>query len=366
MFKKIFFWEPSVSPHKTDLLDAMVSIFPDSRIVCVADHDISPDRIKLGWNVSKKLCEYEFIISPDDEYIESCFKSDDSFHFFSGIRHHKNILTALKFLKKYDRKFAIISEPRVKEGVLGVARYLDSIFTEKWIRRKVSFVLAIGRNGPPWFESVGYNGEKIFPFAYFVNGSKGGFLKTTDKKVIGFVGRIVKEKGILDLAAAMKSLMDFRLDIIGDGNLASKVRTSLCRYNINHNFYGVKCIGDVQKCMQSFDILILPSTTTDDGWGVVTNEALFSGSAVIASTCAGSSILLKNNYLGRTINRNSPEEIVLAVRSIESSGGFSDEFRNNRRIFAEKYLSGISGALYIHSIFDYIFNDGVRPDSFFK
>ena len=177
---RIVFWEPSLSPHKIDLINEIKRIRPHYEVLYISANGISEERKKLGWTESG----YEdCLVQPSFSTIEKLFSSNthNTIHIFSGFKGGKTFQHALKMLKKYQAKFYILSEPRANEGVKGFLRYLDSIFFELWYKNNVRGVFAIGANGPIWFKKVGYKNYKLRLFAYFhckPSGSAGCFQKS--------------------------------------------------------------------------------------------------------------------------------------------------------------------------------------------
>jgi glycosyltransferase involved in cell wall biosynthesis len=109
----------------------------------------------------------------------------------------------------------------------------------------------------------------------------------TDNHVnILYVGNLSKRKGvdILMLAYSMAKSQDVRLIIVGDGPMAGMVEE---KAKGDDSIY---CMGNLerQKMIHIYnvsDILVLPSRY--DLWGVVINEAMNCGNAIIASENVG-------------------------------------------------------------------------------
>ncbi|MDP1045310.1 glycosyltransferase, partial [Klebsiella pneumoniae] len=65
--------------------------------------------------------------------------------------------------------------------------------------------------------------------------------------------------------------------------------------------HGVLPMSDVNCFFRQVDVLVLASTTADDGWGVVVSEALMCGVAVVATATVGASVVLERSLFGRCV-----------------------------------------------------------------
>lgn len=113
--------------------------------------------------------------------------------------------------------------------------------------------------------------------------------------VIGFVGRMVPEKGILDLLEAFLLLNEhgaseepLTLCLVGDGPLSSEIRTRIQHSSLKESICLIPEIpsAEVAKLLGAFDIFVFPSRTTS-GWkeqfGRALVEAMSTQIAVIGS-----------------------------------------------------------------------------------
>jgi phosphatidylinositol alpha 1,6-mannosyltransferase len=122
---------------------------------------------------------------------------------------------------------------------------------------------------------------------------------TDDETVIGFVGRIVMEKGLdafcetLDLLAARNTA--HKVLIVGDGPAKDWFKDRLPRAI----FAGFQSGEDLGRAVASMDILLNPSVT--ETFGNVTLEAMACGVPVVASRATGSENLVADGLTGRLI-----------------------------------------------------------------
>lgn len=366
-FSKIIFWEPSYSPHKSDFIAAVAQLLPDVEIIYVADEDLSDSRKSMGWATPKPE-GYRLIIRPEEKTIRDLINNSalQNFHVLAGMRRVPSIVSALKEIRKTNAPFAIMSEPRVREGWKGKLRYLQSWLTESWLRRNTRFVLAIGANGPNWFSSVGYSTTKIFPFAYFINTQKNTATHSDSQSVkIGYLGRLVKEKGVYDIVSACSQLTTpYELIFAGPGQENSNLKDVSNGLGVNTQFIGVIPMSEVSKFTSNLDILILASNTKD-GWGVVVSEALLAGTPVIATTNVGASLILDNHVLGHVVQPNSPKKIRIAIEHLQLKKHRTSHLRIARQKWANLSLSSEAGATNFIEILNWANSDTLkRPSDF--
>ena len=120
----------------------------------------------------------------------------------------------------------------------------------------------------------------------------------SDEFVIGFVGRFVKEKGILALIKSLASLQKFswKLLLLGRGELKEQIETTTRELGIQNKLILIESVPheQVPNYLNLMDTLVLPSETTYKfktltaaGWkeqfGHVLIEAMASGVAVVGS-----------------------------------------------------------------------------------
>lgn len=348
------------------LLNALESEGCVSSVTLVTDSPVEKSRLELGWspdfegNYEHRLLSTEALVV---DYIERSPK--DAIHVFLGIRHIGCVVNGLKACLRSGRRFGILHEPRVREGVFGGVRYAQSWLTESRLRRKAMFVLAIGAHGPAWFLNTGYSAEKVFPFAYFIDRNTGSVPSSHSNKLrIGYFGRLDREKGIMDFIAASRLVqVPAEFLIAGAGELAEECRKAAATDN-RVDFLGALPMKQVQQRLQQVDILVQPSRTTNDGWGVIVSEALLSGCAVIASDVVGSSVCLGENWRGRVIPVGSPSKIASAVSEIKRDGILSDKGRARRSGWADRHLTGAVGARYFLEIMGSLLEGRARPRSY--
>jgi glycosyltransferase involved in cell wall biosynthesis len=107
---------------------------------------------------------------------------------------------------------------------------------------------------------------------------------------IGYVGRLVPEKGIDDAISALAQLPEHvRMHIVGAGQHESELRQHATTLGVDTRITWQKPVSshEMPKVMQQFDVLVLPSRTTSnwkEQFGRVLIEAMACGVPVIGSS----------------------------------------------------------------------------------
>jgi len=351
----LVFWEPTVSPHKLDWIRQLQAQPEVEGCIYVSDAHLRSERVELGWSVDEDP-GFELIVAPISERIRAIFaEHPEAVHIFSGMRHAPSIVLGLKCAIDSRARFGLCSEPRVLEGCAGKVRLLQSWLTERALRRHAEFILAIGASGPRWFRLSGYPDSRIFPFGYFVDPmhlpAPSAETNAGRRPTIAYIGRLVSEKGCDAFLQAAERLPEFDKLFVGKGPLEVDI-LGAARRDPTIRFLGVVAHEKLADVFASADILVLPSQTTSDGWGVVVSEALMSGCFVIVSRFAGSSLAIVDRSLGATLTVITADAIMQAAREALEGGLLDTQHRRTRREWGERELSARAGARQFLAILD--------------
>ncbi len=112
-------------------------------------------------------------------------------------------------------------------------------------------------------------------------------LRGTSKNLtILFVGRLVPEKGILDLYETFKEINKAQLKLVGDGPLKRALTQKVKNDGLEHKVWiETKSYEQMPQVYQDADVLVLPSKRTktwEEQYGMVLVEAMASGLPIIA------------------------------------------------------------------------------------
>ncbi len=143
--------------------------------------------------------------------------------------------------------------------------------------------------------------------------------------IIGFVGRIRAEKGIMQFVEAIPKILSVksktRFVIVGEGPLADQVEQYIDRNKLQSH---VQLIGwilhdDLPKSLNEFKLVVLPSYT--EGLPNVMLEAMACGTPVLATQVGTIPDMIKDGETGFILEDNSPECIGSnIVRALDHPG----------------------------------------------
>ncbi len=134
-----------------------------------------------------------------------------------------------------------------------------------------------------------------------------------DEPVIGFLGRLVMEKGLDVFSDTVDCLarqgVRHRVLVVGDG----PAREWFERRLPDAIFVGAQSGGDLGRAVASMDMLLNPSVT--ETFGNVTLEAMASALPVVAAIATGSESLVKDGVTGRLVRPGWIEGFTDALRT---------------------------------------------------
>jgi len=225
--------------------------------------------------------------------------------YIAGYVHLQTVL-AIVYASLLGKRFVVhadIFNNGRPEGRFSSLKWMLREALRRLVFARAEAILVCGRLGVETAQTAGCPKEKIHDFPYSVSLARilkdqpkaipeqcGEDLRT-DKSIILFSGRMIPRKGLATLLEAMtefKTDIDWVLWIEGAGPELNaytelsekKVLSERCR------FLGF-CQYDLHSwLMRSADIVVVPSF--EDSWGIVVDEGLQLGKAVVSSNATGS------------------------------------------------------------------------------
>ena len=167
-----------------------------------------------------------------------------------------------------------------------------------------------------------------------------------DQPVVGYVGRIERRKGVMDLVSAAHRIRAAgnRVVLVGDDPYGSdpeyfgQVRSS---HNVEH--YG--WVDGAAGLMPALDVLVVPSH--QEPFGTVLAEAMNAGTPVVATRVGGLAEVVDDGVTGRLVAPGDPEALAAAVLEVlasrEAMGAAGRE--RAKRWHADAYAAHVMGLI---------------------
>ncbi len=153
------------------------------------------------------------------------------------------------------------------------------------------------------------------------------------KSILLYVGRLVWEKDLKDLAAAYQILSnkrrDFTLILVGEG----PIKNDLERLMPKAVFLGYKTGLELSKIYASSDIFVFPSTT--ETFGNVTLEAMASGLSPVCAKKGGAAGFIRDFETGLLSKPNDPTNLAEKIELLLDNYELKNKISNNALSYAQ-------------------------------
>ena len=250
---------------------------------------------------SSKTFLDKFSVIQKIKYVFSTFKTHDLI-IVNGYNNYPFILTFLfNFFSFNKRYIATESDTQLVIPNNFAKRFIKWLYLSFIFRNKYVLGFAGGSNShKDLFMHYGMQEEKIFLMPMMVDNSKYYQVKKQFPDIFTFlyVGRLVEHKNVENLIKQFN--FNFKdknaiLRIVGSGNEEEYLRKMYSSEKVI--FEGKKFSNDLIRLYQNASCFVCPSIF--EPWGLVVNEALSAGLAVIATKEVGATFnLIKNKETG--------------------------------------------------------------------
>ena len=205
------------------------------------------------------------------------------------------------------------------------------------------------RRRPLCVEGKGYGGiAEVLPLAvddkkYYPRPLEAQKLRdqlqiASDDFVVGYLGRLVEEKGLRTLIQALSAIADQRWScvIAGAGPIESELREEAKRAGLAHRIHLVGYVPHDQApdWLSLFDVLVLPSETKRhwrEQFGRVLVEANACGTAVIGSACGEIPAVIRSTRGGIVVPEAAPPALADAIADLLHDRNKLHEFSERGR-----------------------------------
>jgi len=138
----------------------------------------------------------------------------------------------------------------------------------------------------------------------------------TDRRFIGFIGRLSNEKGLSVLIDAFAKIMQqisrHHLVIIGDGGMADALQHQIDRLNGNPRIHLMGYRDDPWPYFRALDCFVLASSKYE-GVPQAMLQAMFAGSPVVGTDVGGIPDIVSHQQTGILVPPDSPDRLAEAI-----------------------------------------------------
>lgn len=154
---------------------------------------------------------------------------------------------------------------------------------------------------------------------------------------VGFLGRIIRKKGVFDLIEAihildMKHAKKISAVLAGEfmsEQFSAKIHSLVSKLELADRITFLGPTEDLSSFFNAIDVLILPSHGEGEGFGMVIAEAAVAGRPVIVTDVPSFRDLVQNGKTGLVVARKEPKELAEAILRIAEGEELRDELARN-------------------------------------
>jgi glycosyltransferase involved in cell wall biosynthesis len=178
---------------------------------------------------------------------------------------------------------------------------------------------------------------------HFIDFNKFKVEKPLEKRdsVVGYIGRLSQEKGILNFMEAAVKVLEKEAGIAvligGDGQLRTRVEQYLSEHKLNSKvkFAGWIPHDELPKYLNELKLLVLPSYT--EGLPNIVLEAMACGTPVLATPVGAIPDIIKDGETGFIMENNSPECIAANIVRAMNHPDLEKIARNARALVEREF-----------------------------
>lgn len=250
-------------------------------------------------------------------------------HIVINTRYYPLTLMGLALAKKLGIRPLIVdhsSGPISSDAsMLGTLLRLYENISNFLIRRHSPCMCSVSARGAAWSSSIGFNTRGVihnsinadeFREAASPRDWRRELGCTSKTLLVTFAGRLIKEKGVLEVAEAVETLkrrgLDTKLAIAGGGQLANQIsdmQSTAIRY------VGALSRADLSALLRDSNCFCLP-TTYPEGLPTILLEAAAQENAIIVSDCAGAREVIPSENFGIVLDEANTESVIESILRI--------------------------------------------------
>lgn len=344
---RLVIWQRNPSIHQSGALRGLVGLW-EGPVTIVYQNRLPRKRLELGWiqpfvSESAELYFLEDLNDPE-KWIRSLVECEpNAVHLTNALRGSTIHSVLYPLLAERRLKWALICEKPYFHGLFGQPKRLYyKLLVQKW-KESIDLIFCMGEHAHRWFLSLGFPEARLVDFEYQLDPKVYNRSSGPKQKVIGeelrfiYAGQFTKRKGLDLLLHAIERLPQkgWTFDFYGNGGELEGRVLRACEKNARLRYRGVKSIAEIPDVISTYDVCVIPSRF--DGWGMVVNEALASGTAVIVTSAAGASRLVLESGGGAVVSA-SVEGIANAMLRVIAEPSVAQAWSNSSAKFSQEML----------------------------
>lgn len=160
-----------------------------------------------------------------------------------------------------------------------------------------------------------------------------------NKKIIGFFGRFMSQKGFSDLVAAIgilaKKFDEIHMPIVltfGWGGFVREEYENIERLGLTKYFKQMPFTDDMPSAIKGVDMVVMPSRW--EACGLLAMEVLSAGVALIGTNCIGLRCVLDGSP-SHMVNPNDPDALALAIEA--QMTGNDVQFKEYQQVAIDRF-----------------------------
>lgn len=165
-------------------------------------------------------------------------------------------------------------------------------------------------------------------------------VKIEDEGYALYYGRIIKEKGVMNLLEAFKDIKNYKLYIAGTGPDEENVEQYIKNNNMTEEvqLLGFLNSNDIKEYVRKARFIIVPSVWYENcPYSIL--ETLAMGKPIIGSNLGGIPELVKNNETGMIYEYNNIEELKNKMQELFNNKDEASKFSKKAKEIAQKDFS---------------------------
>lgn len=210
---------------------------------------------------------------------------------------------------------------------------------KKVYNKKISYIITPSNFYKQKLVEDGVDEKKIKAIYNFIDVNKYN-LEKKDNGYGLYLGRLSKEKGILNLIEAFSKLQDKKLYLAGDGPERERIEKIIKERKLEEN---IKLLGylsqdEVKKYIKNARFIVVPSIWYENcPYSILETQAI--GKPVIGASIGGIPELVKDKENGLTYNYYSIDELETKMKLLFENKKLAEKYGKNAKEYAQKFYN---------------------------